>query len=279
MTQIENIQTILDAKTRRWWFFILLFLIQFFIPPYVSKNFSMMEWGAIIGYTLGHSLYGSIRPVFPVFQLVALAMVVVFVLFKNRARTAISLYAGISFLLFAVLQNVAVGERYGLSIVTINVFMFILVAGAWFWEAAVRANDFSKPGNSLWQYLTVPLAILAFWCPLRLPGGQPDFNPLLFLTSGSSLTFCMMTPVFLALLLFYYPRVNMVTLRVTSAVGVIIGIYNVLPKLVFGVYGSRWDGVLHLPLLILSFIGVVLSLLRPRNNIGGISEQETQVAS
>ena len=77
--------------------------------------------------------------------------------------------------------------------------------------------------------------------------------------------FVVLVTVYLVLLIFFYPCVNPLLLRVTGVVGVILGLYNVLPKLVFRVYSTWWDGVLHLPLLMLSLVGVVLSMRRPEH--------------
>jgi hypothetical protein len=60
----------------------------------------------------------------------------------------------------------------------------------------------------------------------------PDFNPVYLLTSGAGLAFCMMTPVYLAILTVYHPRVNLPVLRVTSLVGVIIGLGNMWLEIV-----------------------------------------------
>lgn len=40
------------------------------------------------------------------------------------------------------------------------------------------------------------------------------------------LAFCLMTPVYLALLILFYPGVNIVTLRITGLVGLMLGLYN-----------------------------------------------------
>jgi len=56
----------------------------------------------------------------------------------------------------------------------------------------------------------------------------PDLNPVYILTSGGGLAFCMMTPVYLAVLLFFYPEVNMPLMRVTALTGLIIALYNIL---------------------------------------------------
>ncbi|HNT35173.1 MAG TPA: hypothetical protein PKH07_09270, partial [bacterium] len=152
--------------------------------------------------------------------------------------------------------------RFGLSIVTVNVVMFLMVAATWFLEAAVVRNDLSSRRRHPWQFAAIAPAVLAFWLPINWSTGLPDFRLLYFLTSGSALAFCMMTPVYLAVLIIVYPQVNLLTLRVTSSVGVIMGLYNVIPKLVLRAYSSWWDGALHIPLLLLSVWGVALSMTK-----------------
>jgi hypothetical protein len=260
MRNIQTIQNTLEAKTRRWWFFVGLIVLQFLIAPFASKNFDFSKWGDIISYTFGHALFYACKPAFPVFQVIAIAVFLLLPILRNKVRVLLSLHAGLSYVLFAVLQNVAIAPKYGLSIVTINIVMFPLVAATWFWEAVVQRNDFSPRRQPFWKYLVIPPAIFAFWLPINWETGGPGFNPVNLVTSGSALTFCMMTPVYVAALVFFYPRVNMLTLRVTSVVGVIIGLYNVVPKLMFRIYSTWWDGVLHLPLLGLSIAGLILSI-------------------
>ena len=52
----------------------------------------------------------------------------------------------------------------------------------------------------------------------------PDFNPLMLLTNEAGVTFCMMTPTFLAVLTLFFPLVNRAVLRVTSFVGILLGL-------------------------------------------------------
>jgi len=261
MRSIENIQSTLEAKTRRWWFFVGMFILQWVAFPYASKNFDFNKYGDIIRHVLSYCFWFSFKPVFPVFQVAAIVFVVMLLIFRNKVGRIFSLYAGICYILFNITQSIAINSpKYGVCIATVNIVMFGLVAGTWIWEAIAGKNDFSKHDRSFWKYLVIPPAVIAFWLPVAMATGKPDFNPVYFLTSGSALTFCLMTPVFMAVLIFFYPRVNMLTLRMTGVVGVIIGLYNVIPKLILGLYSSRWDGILHLPLLILSAIGLVLSM-------------------
>lgn len=261
MRSIENIQSTLDAKTRRWWFFVGMLILQCVAVPYASKNFDFSEYGNIIRHVLRYCFWFSFKPAFPVFQVAAIVFVVMLLIFRNKVGRIFSLYAGICYILFNITQSIAINSpKYGVCIATVNLVMFSLVAGAWIWEAIAGKNDFSTHDRSFWKYLVIPPAVIAFWAPISTTTGKPDFNPVYFLTSGSALTFCLMTPVFMAVLIFFYPRVNMLTLRMTGVVGVIIGLYNVIPKLILGFYSSRWDGVLHLPLLVLSAMGLVLSM-------------------
>jgi len=74
MGSIENIQSTLEAKTRRWWFFVGMFILQWVAFPYASKNFDFSEYGNIIRHILRYCFWFSFKPVFPVFQVAAIAL-------------------------------------------------------------------------------------------------------------------------------------------------------------------------------------------------------------
>ena len=262
MRSIDGIQKTLDSKTRRWWFFVGMLVLQVIAVPYASKNFDFDKWGHIISHALRHCFWPNWKPVFPVFQVIAIVSLAALFTLRNRFGPLFALYAGVSYFLFAALQCIGISPKYGLCVATVGITMFGLVAATWIWEAVAKNNDFSETNRSPWKYLAVPPAILAFWAPLSPTTGRPDFAPVYFLTSGSALTFCMMTPVFITALLFFYPRVNMLTLRMTGLVGTIIALYNVIPKLASDSVGIFWNGILHLPLLILSIVALVLSMRR-----------------
>jgi hypothetical protein len=259
MAQVEMIQKTLDAKTRRWWFFAGVIGLSYILVPFASKNFSILRFMNILRTTLGNSLYYSCKPAFVVFQVIAIIMFLSLILFRTKMARIFCIYASVCYVLFNV-QSIAITEKYGLSIVTFNIFAFNLVAASWGWEAVAGINDFSKIRQPYWKYIVVAAAVFAFWLPISPQTGGPDFKLIYFLTSGSALTFCLMTPVFTAVLIFFYPNVNFVTLRVTGLIGTAIGLANVIPKLILRMYSTWWDGFLHLPLLILSILGMVLSM-------------------
>lgn len=259
MAQVDMIQQTLDARTRRWWFFVGVIGLSYILVPFASENFSILRFMNILRTTLGYSFYNSCKPIYPVVQVIAIIMFLLLIFFRTKMSRIFCIYAAVCYVLFNV-QNVAVTEKYGLSIVTYNIFAFNLVAASWALEAVAGRNDFSKIRQPYWKYIVVAAAVFAFWLPISPQTGGPDFKLTYFLTSGSALTFCLMTPVFMAVLIFFYPAVNFVTLRVTGLIGTCIGLVNVIPKLILRMYSTWWDGFLHLPLLILSILGMIMSM-------------------
>lgn len=255
-----NIQRRLESITRKWWFFLLLILVNIFLPPYVSKGFEWSEVGWITGTILSNALVYTYTVLYPIFKIIPIGFVVSIIFLRNRVTRLFSLYAAITYVLFAFLQSIAVTEEYGLGIITVNVVMFGIVAAFWFWEALAQRNDFVPQKRSAWKYWVIPLAVLAFWYPLNPDTMMPDFNPIYLLANMAGLAFCLMTPVYLAILTLYYPNVNMASLRVTSLVGAIIGFYNMLTNFILFPTLLWWNGVLHIPLMTISVYGLILSL-------------------
>ena len=69
----------------------------------------------------------------------------------------------------------------------------------------------------------------------------------------------MTTPLYLAILIAYYPRVNKAVFLVTGSIGVMLGIGNLV--LEWFMYPALWwIGVLHLPLLTVSLYCVLTTV-------------------
>jgi len=250
----------MERITRRWWFFLLFILLQFVTPPYASKGYEWNQWSDVIMHSLRNAVVYSYPGIFPVFKIIPIVLIVLAVIFRNRVGRLFSIYVAFSYMLFAIGQNIAVTEKYGLAICTVNLIMFPLVAGFWAWEAIVLQNDFSPAKIPVWRYWVVPLALLALLAPGKPRAGMPGFSPAYLLTNGAGVAFCMMTPVYVGLLTLYWPKVNIATLRVTSLVGLIIGLYNMGTNFLISPGTRWWNGVLHIPLLSISVYGLILSL-------------------
>ena len=93
---------------------------------------------------------------------------------------------------------------------------------------------------------------------------KPDFNPIYLFTNQAGLAFCMMTPVYLAILILYYPKVNIPTLRITALSGITIGFWNMVVNFLIKPDILWWNGVLHLPLVFISIYALILSFRKPQ---------------
>jgi hypothetical protein len=90
------------------------------------------------------------------------------------------------------------------------------------------------------------------------------------MANEAGLTFCMMTPVVLAVLTLFHPTVNLAVLRVTSFAGMLLGAVNLIVW--FGVESwGWWMGVLHIPLVAISVYAFMLAHVRVGGRLPGAS--------
>jgi hypothetical protein len=147
-------------------------------------------------------------------------------------------------------------ENYGLGVITVNIVWFSIIGLFWLWDAKIGRTDYTLQWQPLWRYWVVPLALLAFWSP-----DKPwDFNPIYLLTSDAPLAFCLMTPIYLSILYFLHPRVNLPAIRVTSFIGVLLGIFNIGIGLTIGGSEGLYHGFIHIPLLTISLSSFTRSI-------------------
>ena len=257
--KLGEIQLRLESVTRRWWFFLILLLMQM-LPPITTEIVRPEQAGLVIGAVLSEAIVYDLSLVFPIFKILSILMIASVFVMKNRVTKIFSVYAGVMYVLFAFLQSIAFTEEFGFAVVTVNLLMFLMVSITWFWDAVAARNNFEEPQFDRSRVWVIPFALVAFWYPINVDTMILDFNPVLFLTNGACLAFCMMTPVFLSILILFYPHINIATLRVTSSIGVVISFYNILTNFVMFPELLFWNGILHIPLTIISIYGFVLSV-------------------
>lgn len=261
MNRVERLQARFEATTARWWFFLLIVFIQL-LPPVTTVRYDYSKTGQVIHAILRH-LYLTealwLRVSYPAWKMLAIIMLVGLIVFRNRWARAFSVYAAMIYAVMAVVQSVSKTPELGVGIVTNNLVMFLMVSLAWVWEAIVLRTDYQSWRRRAGQYWVLPAAALAFWYPLNWRTLAPDFNPVYIFTSMSGIAFGLLTPVIVAVLIMSWPRVNLVTMRVTSLVGFIIGLYNIQANFAFAPERTWWNGVLHIPLLTISLYGLILS--------------------
>ena len=247
------------ALVRHWWFLPLILLPQL-LPPFASSGYSLLNWGTVNAFILTHPIKGGFYQLTPLFQVIPLVLLVLIFLRGQRVSLLFSAYVALAYVLVAFLQNISISDRYGFAVCTANVMTILLLAGLWGWETISPQNEFQFQKKPVWEYWPLPLALFSFWLPVNPQTLAPDFNPLYLLTSGAGLSFCMLTPLILAVLLLYFPSVNKTVLVATAGVGLVMSMGNFF--LEFVLYPAWWwIGVLHLPLFVLSFYSLAIALI------------------
>lgn len=243
-------------KRRKWLYptVYLLFVVISFLPVYAEKPYAPQDTQDVILNLLMVSI-GPYKQLGPVFHIATLIMVGLIAVFGTKMGRILAATMGLNYLIIALVQTMGTTEKYGFVLQTSALVTSVLLGIAWI-AAAVRGTlEPSYKNVPSLRYLLLPLALLAFWSPYN-SDVQPDLNPALLITSPDyGLTFCFTTPVFLFLLILFYPRVDAFAYRITAFNGLLYGLFNMThffnPQL-------RWMGVLHLPLLVLSLVALLL---------------------
>jgi len=241
--------------------FLLTAVMFTILPPYVTYNFSLREVLDINSFILTNSIRSDLSFLFPIFNLITLTIVFGTFLSGKIFSKTFSILISINYFISGILQNISISDKYGFAITISTLFLTLFAAGAWIFEVYSNQNDFAKSPQARRLLVFVPIALLAVWQPINPSTLKLDFNPVYFLTSGSSLTFCMMTVISLSVLLAYYPNINRTTLMITSIVGFLIGIGNLWLEFIH-LPDLFWVGILHLPLVFISLTGVLFSFIK-----------------
>jgi len=256
----QKTQAYLEWLTSKWWFYLILLLIQL-LPPIATKGWSSTGISKFLAVHVMCNLMRApqVEILYPAFKIMPILLIIGIVLFGKRAGRIFSIYAGIAYIFFNVLQNVSITPEYGVGVLTQNIVTMSLISLLWFWEAYAGKNDLSPVKATPAKVSVMLLAFFAFWMPMDPVTHGINLCPALLMTNPAGLAFCMMTPVFLATLIYFYPRVNLALLRVNAFAGVMIGIFNVL--VVFANPSAYWwFGVLHIPLFVLGAYGLWLGV-------------------
>jgi hypothetical protein len=246
--------------TARKWFYPLLFfglIILSMLPLITQQPYDPRQTQTIIGSVLMLTSQPYLAWGW-VFHVAFLGVAALIAIGHQHAGRVLAAYIGLNYLIIAYVQSHAVVEPYGLVIIPGSLALTALLGITWLVVAARGEVSASFKGIPAWRYLLLPLALLAFWLPFRSEANAvvPDFNPLLLLTSADfGLAYCFATPVFMFLLILFYPNVNAFAFRLSAFVGLIYGLFNLTH---WFHPGMAWMGALHLPLLIISLVALAL---------------------
>jgi hypothetical protein len=256
----QRFYVVLKTLTQRWWFFAVL-LVLFFLPAYSAEPFDQRQSPMVIQQVLKDPLIYRYPFLMPLTKAITALLVMAVFIFGNRVRRVFNIYMTVIYLGLALFQTSAFTEDYGFVVISGNLVLVFLLALGWGLETLVERNDFSKRRIPFWKWWVAPLALLAFLAPVSSNTLAPDFNLLGMLSNPACLTYCMLTPLVIAIMTLFHPTVDLPLLRLMSFVGIIFGLVNIITWFVISPEGW-WMGILHLPLLLISIYGFVLSLDR-----------------
>lgn len=260
MTTLDNSKEVKLKKPlgHMIWFKVLLTTIVF-IPPYTQMLYDPSHTPDVIAIVMEKPLVLSIAWVLPLVKMFFLVVIVLPFIFDKFPHRFLLGYYVLILLNISIMQNMSFTEKYGFvwlignTLVQWVVLLFCLVdilKG----KTLIKKENFVA--SRLWIVL---LMLLAFLMPYSVKEGSvyPSLTYDVFFNE-SGVTYCMITPIVIGILLLYSKGVHKPTLSVISYVGFVFGLLNMMTWFVFQIE-NWWMGVLHLPLVILSFYGLLIS--------------------
>jgi hypothetical protein len=242
-------------KSTRTLLILVLLFACFFLPPItevpVAQQDTPLVMRDVFIQTSAAYLWLS-----PAIHIATVLLLIAAYFYGTKIGRIIDAYFGFLLLFIALSNHIATTENYGLVIITGNLVPIFIVGLFWMLEVFKPKNGYAFRRLPAWRYWVLPFIFLAFWSPINAEL-SPDFNPLLLLTSSFGVMYCPTTPFIVAVLTLIYPRVNTLLLRVTSFVGIFIGIFNITSYFLMPGY-TRWNLILHIPLITICAYGLLI---------------------
>jgi len=237
----------------------LFFILLSFLPPISTRPYDPQEIPDVIFQVLQNAITPNLHWWGWFFHL-GTVITILFIAFELRGKeTWFSIFFGFNYLVIACVQATARTPDYGSVVLTGTLLMNLLLGLMWISVIGSHKLKVSFRAVPRWKWYLLPFALLVFWSPLKINGSRviADFSLLKLLASPDyGLSYCFMTPVLLYFLILFHPAVPKFALRVTAFNGILYGIYNLTH---WASPDTIWLGVLHIPLLLFSIFGLVLS--------------------
>jgi len=248
----------LMKENRKTLLVLMVLLFCTFLPTLAAVPFAQEESTLVIRDVFMQTSVAYLW-LSPTIHVITVVLLVALYRYGSRVGRIADVFFGILFLFFAFGNHIAVTENYGLVVLTGNLVPILVVGLFWMWEVYKPLNEYVFQRLPAWRYWVLPFVFLAFWSPINAEL-NPDFNPLLLLTSSFGVMYCPTTPLIVAVLTLIYPRANISLLRITSFVGLLIGLFNVMSFFIMPGY-TMWNLLLHTPLIFVSAYGLLIPIL------------------
>jgi len=264
MTEALAMKTARPRKPlgHRVWFKIVLAAL-FFAPAVVETGYDPASTTQLIATVLGRPMTLSAPMLLPVAKgLLLLVAIVPFFVRGNTSRIVLGYYA-LALIVTGVFQNMSFTDDYGFAWLLGNTLVEFVVAGYCLADVVRGRSVISQAvmnRGRLW--LLVPMAV-ALLFPYNFASIQqeqvvhPDFG-LALLYNDAGVTYCMITPVILGIMVIFSRGVESGLLSIVSFAAAGFGAFNMVTWFVLQPQ-SWWMGVLHLPLVVIAVYGLVVA--------------------
>ncbi|MGN0425266.1 MAG: hypothetical protein ACI4FY_08115 [Acetatifactor sp.] len=248
------------ALAYRIWFKIIIVCLMF-IPVVTETGYEPQNTIHVIAEVLMHPYINDLGVFLPLAKVVLTAVVLspLFISPKASGRLILSYYSAL-LLAIGLFQNMA-DTHYGFTFIPGNLVVQYTIMAFCIWDCITGKSMFDRHTLDRKKLWVIPLMLLALLMPYTLKNGAVIPAIQTVFTNEAGVTYCMITPVIVGLFILFHKSVYKPTMHIVSFLGFGFGILNMMTW-----FGFRptdwWMGVLHLPLLIISWYGLRLSSLK-----------------
>lgn len=243
----------------RIWMKIVL-AILLFVPSYTQVPYEPTDTPLVVASVMMNPFITSRTWLLPVFKFSLLGIAIApFILTENTEKIIMGYYV-LLLAIVGIFQNMAQTESFGFAWLIGNTFVEFVVLGYCLFDLFYHKSQIRPEHLNLRRWWVIPLMVLSYLMPYAVTNTGvviPEFTASVLLNEAG-VTYCMITPVILGILILFSKGIYRPTLSVISYVGLLFGLLNVVTWFVIQ-SASWWMGVLHLPLLIISFSGLLLA--------------------
>ena len=238
------------------WFKILLVIIMF-CPLITEQKYNSQYTTNVIRSVLQHPFINNIGVELIIAKIVLLGICLLPLFVKEKFCKYILGYYAIILLFVGLFQNMSYTE-YGFTFIIGNMIVQYIIAICCFNDIIKGKSKISKEDLNKKALWIIPLMALAFLMPYTIKNNiiVPSISTVF--TNEAGVTYCMITPVIIGMLILFSKNINKATINAISFVGLSFGIFNMMTWFGFNIE-NWWMGILHLPLLIISIYGLRIS--------------------
>ena len=250
-------QSVSKPLTSRWWFRAVLIVLFVFVPPYAVLPHDSSQVSDITAATLAHPLAYEISWLLPIAKLLLLAAVIapLFIGVRRGGRWLLGYYS-LVLIIVAIFQNMAQTEQFGDTWLIGSTLVQLVVAAVCIYDLRRGLTGIDRSSLALRRVWLVPLMALAYLMPYAVNASGHVYPSLAhILTNEPGLTYCMITPIVIGMMLLFPGKIHKPTLSLISFTGLLFAIANMMTWFVLRP-ADWWMGVLHLPLLLTSIYGL-----------------------